>query len=75
MKQIPGQMSLSDYKPPPPIIHPVNISGLCDDARCPRCNYWLDDLTERDCKQCPVCGLYIDWAPWYSANKEVKNDA
>lgn len=32
MKQIPGQISLAEYTPPPPIIHPVDIRNILDDA-------------------------------------------
>ena len=76
MRQIEGQMSLAEYTPPPPIIHTVLISGFMNDAYCPRCKYCLDEITELDCQKCPVCGLYIDWAPWHRMNdkEEVQND-
>lgn len=73
MKQIPGQISLAEYTPPQPIIHPVDIRNILDDAYCPRCNYCLDEIEELDCKQCPVCGLYIDWAPWHRMNDKEEN--
>lgn len=52
----------------PAEVKPVIIKGLCDDAYCPECNYPFDEVTEKDCQRCPVCGIGVDWGPWHIAN-------
>ncbi len=51
-------------------VYPVEIKGLCDDAYCPGCNACLDELKYLDSKNCPHCGLRIDWGPWHYFNDE-----
>ena len=70
---IPGQMDIYEYmatiKP-----RPVNVKGLLDDAYCPNCDTFLDDLKVLDCKECPECGCKLDWEPWHRLNDEEEND-
>lgn len=68
-KQIDGQLSLTDWKPEP-IIHDVDIMGICDDAYCPMCGISLDEYRHLDCEECPECGVRIRWDNWHRANDE-----
>lgn len=68
-KQINGQLSLTDWSPEP-IIHDVDIMGICDDAYCPMCGISLDECRHLDCEECPECGVRIRWDNWHRANDE-----
>lgn len=68
-KQIDGQLSLTDWSPEP-IIHDVDIMGICDDAYCPMCGISLDEYRHLDCEECPECGVRIRWDNWHRANDE-----
>ena len=68
-KQINGQLSLTDWSPEP-IIHDVDIMGICDDAYCPMCGISLDEYRHLDCEECPECGVRIRWDNWHRANDE-----
>jgi len=64
-----GQISITEWMDSIKPI-PVKIKGLCDDAYCPVCGVWLDDLKIKDCERCPECQTKIDWAPWHRRNEE-----
>ena len=54
-------------------VYPVDIMGICDDAYCPGCKACLDETKHLDSKNCPHCGLRIDWGPWHHYNDEEEN--
>ena len=54
----------------PETIHPVGITGLCDDAYCSACGDGIDEFKWMDCEKCPSCGAKISWERWHSANDE-----
>ena len=64
-----GQMNIFDFLPKNEPIFPVKISGLLDDAYCPKCGYPFDELKGQvDCERCPECKIRVDWSPWHMSN-------
>ena len=63
-----NQISIFEYLEEKEKRHMVDIKGLCDDAFCPNCGYWFDELKEKDCDCCPKCGILVDWKRWHDCN-------
>lgn len=68
--EVEGQISIADYISEFDKIRDVDVRGLCDDAYCPRCNRFLDDLEVKDCERCPYCNQRINWDRWRKMNDE-----
>jgi hypothetical protein len=55
-------------------VYKVDIVGICDDARCPKCGYEFLYPSETDLERCPECKTYVDWTPWHIKNDKETED-
>ena len=55
-------------------VYKVDIVGICDDARCPKCGYEFVYPSETDLERCPECKTYVDWTPWHRKNDKETED-
>ena len=77
MKQIKGQISISDYiSDRDSVIYSVDIIGLMDDPICPNCDHEFNIMdiprfhikNEIDIERCPCCKVRLDWTRWHQIN-------